>query len=151
MKRKLNVLGDFTKACLDALRDGGGRVTGARLAIIECIANTKLPLTAKELYENLQDKTKVDQVSVYRTLETLLELDLIHQVFPSGGYIPCFHLSCEQSYHILTRCSQCNSIEEMHIPVDKVEPLINFLKSKKKFYPDTHLIQINGVCSDCKK
>lgn len=150
MNKQLPILDNFIEACSNAFRESGGRVTETRLAVVRCLANSQQPLTAKEIFDKLDRKSKIDQVSVYRILEALLELDLVHQVFPSGGYIPCHHTSCEQSFHILTRCSSCNAIEESHVPADKVEPLVSYLKNKKKFYPDVHVIQINGLCVSCK-
>lgn len=150
MKKNLHVLNDFIESCTAAFRDSGGRVTETRLSVVRCLAQSAVPLTAKEIFEMIDKKMKIDQVSVYRILEALSDLDLVHQVFPGGGYIPCHHTSCEETYHILTCCTVCDAIEETHVPSDRLEPLLSFLKNKKKFYPDEHVFQLNGICGSCR-
>ena len=150
-KKKIHVVDDFVETCATAFRDSGGRVTETRLSVVRCLSNSEVPLTAKEIFDRLEKKIKIDQVSIYRILEAMLALGLVHQVFPGGGFVPCHHTSCDLTHHILTRCTACNAIEEIHVPVEKVEPLVTFLKSKKKFYPDEHYIQLNGLCEGCKE
>jgi Fur family ferric uptake transcriptional regulator len=147
-----NDLEQYEQACTAALRGSGARVTKPRLAVIHCLATAIRPLTARELFEELQRTNEVrgvDQVSIYRILEALRELGLVHQVFPSGGFLPCFHHSCTSQLHVLIRCSQCERIEELDVPQETLAPIIWYLKNNKGFQPDEHLFQMNGLCQQC--
>lgn len=146
---------DFTEACLQALRDQGCRITKPRRAIITCLAaSDAAPLTARELFQAIaEDKSTstVDQVSVYRTLEVLESLGLIHQVFPSGGYLACFHRECSPLLHLLIRCSACEEIRELDMPRDTLAPMLRYLERSEAFYPDDHHLQLNGLCQQCRE
>ena len=144
----------FLEACTKALRKSGARVTQPRIAVIRCLASSETPLSARDVFERIQgDKNapSVDQVSVYRILDTLCELELLHQVFPSGGYLPCLHQECSSKLHVLIRCSECEFIEELDVPQETLAPMIWYLKDERGFYPDEHMFQLNGLCSKCKK
>ena len=154
-KENVGVAGieQFLETCKVALRKTGARVTQPRLSVIRCLATAGKPLSARELFEQIekdQSLGKVDQVSVYRILEALSELELVHQVFPSGGYLPCFHRDCRATLHVLIRCSACEHIEEIDIPQETLAPMIWYLQNERGFYPDEHVFQMNGLCSKCR-
>ena len=76
---------DFEETCIEALKAASCRVTKQRLAVIRCIAKARHPLSAPEIYEKLSSRGKtapLDKVSVYRVLDTLLELNLFNRVSP---------------------------------------------------------------------
>ncbi len=142
----------FLESCKQALRKTGARVTQPRLSVVRSLATAGKPLSARELFDRIEnDKSLpgVDQVSVYRILDTLSELDLVHQVFPSGGYVPCFHRDCRATLHVLIRCATCERIEELDVPQETLAPMLWYLQNERGFFPDEHVFQMNGQCSDC--
>lgn len=143
---------DFKSHSIEALRHSGSRVTKQRIAVIECIATASKPLTAPEVFEKLSKRSSgapLDKVSVYRVLDTLLELNLVHRIAPSGAYIACNHRSCTNVHHILSRCTECEEVKELDVPNEVVAPLLFHMKSAFQFVPDSHLLCMDGVCVDC--
>jgi len=144
----------FIDTSVDILRSSGARVTKTRLAVLRILSETKKPQNARELFELVSKSKnvgKIDQVTVYRILETFEEFGLIHRVFPSGGYLPCFHQHCGDSLHILIRCSSCENISELDVPEETISPMLWYLKGEHGFSPDSHLFQVNGTCSSCQR
>lgn len=145
----------FEELCIRALKDAGCRVTNPRLAVIRCLGSAKKPLTAPEVFTQIEREKKkraggaADKVSVYRTLQTLNELKLIHQVMPTGAYIACSHHDCVDSYHVLSRCQNCDRVEELGVPSEVVAPLLFHLQNTNRFTPDSHLLHMEGHCSSC--
>lgn len=151
-KKKHQANQSFEKISIEALRTAGYRITEQRRAVISCIATATEPLSAPRLYEELAKNagtTSVDKVSVYRVLDTLLELNLVHRVNPSGAYVACTHRECTNSFHVMTRCTTCQSVAEMHVPHEVVAPLLFHLSNTLHFTPDTHLLHIDGMCIKC--
>lgn len=151
-KKQRNTQEKFVETCVAALRSSGGRVTKPRLAVVQAVSAAQTPLTAREVYESVAEDSElgtIDLVTVYRVLETFEELGLVHQVFPSGGYLPCFHSGCGSAMHILIRCSSCEDIEELDVPQETIAPMLWYLRGSHGFSPDEHLFQINGTCSSC--
>lgn len=141
----------FRNACLDALKDSGYRVTKSRLAIIQVLDEAKTPLTAREIFETVAEAEKIDQVTVYRVLETFQALCLVHQVFPTGGYVACNHQTCNDKLHILLRCATCEKTSELDVPQETLAPMLWYLKGEHGFSITAHFFQINGTCSACSK
>ncbi len=149
---------EFKELCIEALQSAGYRITNARLSVIDCLASALSPLSAPEIFKRIVREAKSaenhmtvtpDRVSVYRTVEVLNPLNLIHRVGASGAYIVCSNYDSSNCYHILSHCQSCNKVEEMEVPSELVAPLIFHLKERRNFSPYTHLIQIEGRCLDC--
>jgi Fur family transcriptional regulator, ferric uptake regulator len=145
----------YRKRCIAALKDAGMRVTAPRIAVIDCIASSAVPLSAPAIFELLKNSSQnvgssvPDKVSVYRVLEALHDLQLAHKVLPSGEFIACLHLDCAQAYHVVTNCMQCEAVQERDLPLEVVADLIRFLAEQYSFRANSHLLQIDGVCRDC--
>jgi Fe2+ or Zn2+ uptake regulation protein len=144
----------FQDLCLKTLKESGARMTKPRLALIDCLATAKVPLSPKEIFqktEQLLDKNdSIDTVTVYRILDRFTELGLVHRVAPHGDYVACTHLACSSSPHIMTRCIRCQSTQEIHIPEDVIAPMMWFMRTQKKFEPKEHLFQLDGLCETCQ-
>lgn len=152
----MTVSDDFVENSVTAIQNSGGRVTNARLDVLKCIAEAKKPLSASGIYEMLSGrgarvKSKIDKVSVYRVLEYLVELNLVHRVSPTGDYMACFHTTCSHRHHILLRCTKCFGVKEEEIPSKVLEPVVKYIKESHGFQPDTHILQVEGVCASCRK
>lgn len=148
--------GSYRDLCVDALQQSGFRVTQARLAVIDCINGACSPLSAPEVFE-LLSKSKgsgsvsPDKVSVYRVLEALLSLNLVHRVGPTGGYLACKHLECGKVHHVMSRCTGCSIVEEADVPSEVIAPLLQHMKDSLSFTPDSHLVHIDGLCKGCSQ
>ncbi len=145
----------FEEACCLALKADGSRLTLARKAIIRALADAEGPLTAKEVMSRVstrhQEQTgSVDLASVYRTLDRLADLNLVHPVSPQGSYLPCHHGQCKHSSHVLLACSGCAKLEEIHLPDQILGPLYWYLSESHHFKGDNRPFQITGLCKECK-
>jgi len=142
----------YKEMCIELLRDSGARVTQPRLAVIECLADARHPLSPKQILTKIKqnsDVADIDKVSVYRILEALLKLDLVHQVSPEGKFIACKHIDCSLALHILTRCTVCGNTTENDVPDQVLAPMRWYLQEKLKFEPKEHFIQVDGRCGVC--
>ncbi|MCB0339995.1 MAG: transcriptional repressor [Bdellovibrionales bacterium] len=145
---------DYVELCTKSLRDSGARVTQSRLAVIRCLDKAHEPLSPREILEKIEANDtlpNVDQVSVYRILETLLSLGLVHQVSPSGKFTACAHIDCPISLHVLVRCLTCGKTHELDVPEGVMAPLTWYLEHQVRFIPKEHFFQIDGACKDCSK
>ncbi len=144
----------FKDLCVKTLKESGARLTKPRMALIECLAHSKVPLSPKVILqktaEQLDEQESIDAVTVYRILDRFSELGLVHQVAPNGDYIACTHLACEASTHIMTHCTSCDAAREIHVPEEVLAPMLWYLKSQNQFEPKKHLFQLDGICARCQ-
>jgi Fur family ferric uptake transcriptional regulator len=72
------------------LRDAGLRSSAGRGAVVELLAHQRCLLSAQEIAQQLRDRGAAgSQATVYRTLETLYELGLLHR-FDAGDGVARF-------------------------------------------------------------
>lgn len=134
-----------------ALKKKGGRITKARLLVLQALAEASTPLNQKDILQQIKknDRTQnVDQVSVYRILEVLTELGLVHKV--GQGFLPCTHSSCQTSHHIFLICSSCGLTQEVHLPESEFDFLYTTIQAKTLFLSSSAVVNMTGVCGDCQ-
>ena len=93
------------------LRSHQLRITDCRLAIIREFLDKNIALSHADLEETLNNE--FDRVTIYRTLKTFLEKDLIHKVLDDSGatkYAFCSHgeeAHVHNHEHVHFKCEKC--------------------------------------------
>ena len=144
----------YVTKCQATMRRAGAKITKSRLAVIECLSASTDALTPRQILGAIAEDSStpdIDQVSVYRVLELLVRLGLVHQIHPSGGYVPCSHIDCPEEMHILSHCVGCDQTEEVDVPKEIFAPVQWFLSTRLNFTPKEHHLQIDGLCIHCKE
>ena len=144
----------YVDLCLERLREKGGRISSARMSVIQVLAQAERPLVAKEILERVQEASSavsLDLVSVYRNLEALVEKELVHQVGHNGGYFPCLHSDCGSRVHVLTRCESCERTSEIHIPDSLSGKLKELIAQTGRGISRISTFHIEGLCGECAK
>ena len=142
---------EFQELAFDAMKEANLRITKPRLAVIECLAQSEVPLSPKSIYDSVLKNggLKIDQVSVYRILEAFAQLNLIHQVFPSGDYLPCTTRCEHNPNHIILNCTKCGKVTEIHLDWNYINKIFENVKNKFDFEPEKQMFQIDGKCTQC--
>lgn len=125
----------------------GFRTTKERKEILKfLIKNKGKHLSAMDIYNSLKSKG-VSLTSVYRTLSILENKGLVRKT--------SFHKR-HMNYEIFTKphihfiCTNCGKITEFNAPdVDRIFTLLGI--DDKNFEPLYYIIEIYGICKNCKK
>lgn len=135
------------KSWLTQLQSNGYRLTNARKAVVETVADATSALNPIEVYEQAKSTCPgLGLVTVYRTLEKLEELDLIQRVHQPGGcnaYLP--HADGHQ--HLII-CQQCGRAQ--YFEGDNLEAFFERVAGEHGFTVREHWLQLFGVCAECK-
>lgn len=127
----------------------GYRVTAPRSAVMAVLAESEVPLCPKAITERAeQDGLQSSLVTVYRTLELLTELGLVRRVHGKDacqGYV----LASPGHYHAIV-CRRCGQVAEF-AGYDDLDGLEAWAAKETGFAIDGHLLQLYGICSDCRK
>jgi len=129
------------------LRSHQLRITDCRLAIIREFLDKNIALSHADLEETLNNE--VDRVTIYRTLKTFLEKDLIHKVLDDSGatkYAFCSHgeeAHVHNHEHVHFKCEKC---EETTCLEDISLPTISLPKGFEK--KEMNLL-VQGICEKC--
>jgi Fur family ferric uptake transcriptional regulator len=131
----------------DRLRELGLRVTGARLDVLKTLHDSPLPMTAQHVLEAVAELGPTDRVTVYRTLNSLVDLGIAHRVDPGDRTWRFGLLAKDHHQHAHFVCDDCGSIrclEEALITVSmKGRPTSDRFKVKQQ---DVYL---HGTCETC--
>ena len=101
---------DITKV----LHDRGLKATSPRLKLLDAINDYRAAMPYSKIQEAMQP---IDRVTLYRTLDSLLNKGVIHKAYESGNkvyYAICDHYHCSedahQHDHIHFKCNACNTV-----------------------------------------
>lgn len=141
----------FEDRCIERLKAQGFRITMPRVQVIRALATSTEPLTAYAIHERIiQAKGKIDVVSVYRILEALTGIGLVHHISHLGvvdGYLAC-RRECEhlsESQHLY--CTSTRTVQETPVPP---EALAAIQEQLKKLHFEASCIKIE-IIGDWKK
>lgn len=120
--------------------------TKQREAILKAIKNSKIPLSAEEVYERIRgDFPKIAVSTVYRNLEKFEENTLLRREILNDGVLR--FSSVEQHEHYLV-CVICKRRIALHdCPLFEIEEK---LSRETGFEIEGHSLSIYGKCSDCR-
>lgn len=132
------------------LKNKGLRLTDCRKSVMDSFMQTPYAICQSDLEKDL---SHFDRVTIYRTLNTLLEKGVIHKVPDEGNantkYALCLEGNCSEhehhDEHIHFKCIQCNTlrcIATVHIPPIKLP--IGYT------YVDSNFL-VRGVCQGCQR
>ncbi|MBI5842926.1 MAG: transcriptional repressor [Chloroflexi bacterium] len=132
---------------MNQLNEQGYRLTGARRAVVETMAESTHALTPIEVYDKARESyPALGLVTVYRTLEALEEQGLIQRVHRPEG-CQAFITAPAGHQHLLL-CKQCG--QAISFEGDDLESLINSIARRTGYQVTEHWLQLFGLCPSCK-
>lgn len=130
------------------LRKNGYKATPARLSLLDVLKSANHPLTTQEILKALGGK--VNQATIYRSLESLLQIALVRQVDMQHGHAH-YELRSETEHHHHLICRSCGITEDVPgCDVVLIEKAV--LKASSKFNSiQDHSLEFFGHCKKCAK
>lgn len=142
---RLKTILGMTVKTAEILKDNQLRVTSCRRDVLQTFLKRKIALSHADLEEAL--KENYDRVTIYRTLKTFLDSDLIHKVLDDSGatkYALCIHdVDAHDHEHVHFKCLKCgqtNCIEEISLPV---------IQLPNGYIGKEMNLLVQGICKNC--
>lgn len=131
-----------------ALTQEGYRITAARRAILRALVNSGGHVTADELADLVHEDTPgVGRMTVYRTLDLLVQLALIRPVYQGTG--AAHYILMQDGHHHHLVCSHCGHVIEFdECVVGRLEEIVG---ERFNFAVEGHLLEFYGRCQGCRK
>ena len=137
----------FVKYSLEVLRSKGYKVTRPRRDVLEVVGRARAPLSPYDIGRMAQERGKhLDQVTIYRVLDLLCSLNLIHRVLSAGGFVKC-GLPDKLGCHRFLLCRRCGVLQEFADEALCYQE--NQIARRMGFYPEHHLTESSGLCQRC--
>ncbi len=127
------------------LNEAGFRAGAARRQVIDLLEGECCAVTALEIDRRLPS---VGRASVYRTLEQLEQLDLVHRV-DVGGESVAFERNDPGEHHHHMVCVRCGRLVPFEDPA--LERAIHRVGEGAEFEVVSHDVLLRGVCPRCQE
>lgn len=140
----------FQDRAIAELRANGLRITKPRVEVVKTLAESAEALSPYAIHARIKAAGgQIDVVSVYRILETLEALDLVHHVGLAEGYRACGldHSHANHSQHVV--CRDCRKVVEIDLSDPVVSQSISSA-AKVGFHDAQVKLEILATCDDCE-
>lgn len=140
----------ITQACLQAdtiCNERGVRFTPLRKRVLELLWHTHKPAKAYDILEILhQEDRSAKPSTVYRTLDFLQEVGLVHKVDSLNAYVGCAHPNSNSHCQFMI-CRVCGNVTESSNAI--VFSAITENAARYHFHVERQIIEMHGVCEEC--
>ena len=127
--------------------ENDARFTALRKRVLELVWARHEPVKAYDLLRELQKEDKAAKPStIYRTLDFLLELGLVHKIHRQNAYVGCVDPKEKRPCFFLV-CNNCRKIVEKHD--EEYYRLIEKISKKHQFKMRDSSFEIEGLCNNC--
>nr|WP_244548599.1 Fur family transcriptional regulator [Bosea vaviloviae] len=135
----------------EALCAGRGlRLTELRRSAVLALAQSQTPLGAYDLAERMsQGQRRVSPISVYRSLEFLIEIGLVHRIATRNAYVACEHAHGLDETVVFLICRSCGGVDEATSPA--LDRSLEVTAASNGFRPRHRIVELEGECADCQK
>ncbi len=133
---------------LDALRQGGFRLTAQRRAICHYLAETEAHPTAQQIYSDLKPSfPSLSLATVYNTLEALVALGAIHALGDAGDHAT--HYDADTTPHLNLACVRCHRV--IDLPSAHLTALEEEARQRTGYRLLGARVMYYGLCPDCQR
>lgn len=143
------------KACVKRARsradkmagDAGKKFGANQLLVLDALLEDHKAVSAYDVVERIAAVAdRLQPVQVYRALDVLLELGLVHRLQSRNAYVACSSLEkCEAPQ--LLFCSSCEQVAE--ISGGALSKLIAKTAHQNHFKLEHGLVEMIGLCPEC--
>lgn len=134
------------QAVLKKLKQSGYHLTKPRQLILSVL--THQPQSVVEIVNLLQAQgTKIDTVTVYRTLECFAQLGVVGktQFKDKTALFELIEVDGHHHHHLV--CDHCGTIEDVDV---NEHQLLGEVEKKTAFKIKSHTLEFFGLCTDCQ-
>jgi Fur family transcriptional regulator, ferric uptake regulator len=134
-------------AIVEAVTDGGYRVTEPRRAVAELVDSRSGHFTAAELLRDARrGGLRLGRATLFRNLDLFTELGALERLeLPSGehAYVAC---APEQHHHHVV-CRNCG--KSVEVQDSGLQSVVAEIAARSGYAIDAHRLELFGVCPSC--
>ena len=148
LPKTLQVPAKWRKFAETQCAQAGVRLTPARWAFYTELVAVDRPLSAYDLIALQEERQgrKIAPLTVYRHLDFLIKVGLVHKIESTHAYVACGHPDqAHESQYLL--CTSCGRADEVESKV--VQKVLSELAHKRGFKTAKSVVEVTGLCMDC--
>lgn len=116
--------------------------------VFDALRQAKVPLSAYALLEGLRVEGLKAPLQVYRALQKLVQVGLVHRLESLSAFVACQHPGCNQhSASAFSICDACGGVSELS--TDRLSELLKTMAGEDGFSIQTSVVELHGNCTKC--
>ena len=126
-------------------------LTKKQSLVMNLLSKAKGPLSAYNILYDLRDHGFRGPTQVYRVLEKLLKIGMVHRIESMNAFVACQQEKCDEKnkeINLFTICEICGSVQELLN--NGLKNIVKSLSKDNNFLLKNSVLELNGVCSKCK-
>jgi len=132
----------------DVCAKRGLNLTPVRRRILEIVWRTHEPIRAYDILNELaKEREKAAPPTVYRALEFLIDVGLVHRIDSLNAFIGCDEAARTNVAQFLV-CQRCHRVAQIDDP--EINKLLVGKSLAAGFRIEPTLLEIKGLCGECK-
>jgi Fur family transcriptional regulator, ferric uptake regulator len=125
------------------------KYTKQREIILDALRDLKVPVTVEKLDDYCrQHKHPINLSTIYRTIDSLSQVNLIHKTYNSITQTTMIELVAPTHKHYLV-CVECHKM--IPIKMCPMHSILDSIEADYDFVVASHQLEISGLCSACAK
>lgn len=124
------------------------RFTDLRRKIFSLVWQQHKPIGAYQVLEMLQREGRAAPPTVYRALDFLQEMGLVHRIVSLNAYVGCCQPGSAHDGQFLI-CEACHALAELNTPV--VTSAVEETASQLDFQIKRNMVEVLGLCPACRR
>jgi len=141
---------DTLRRAAEAFDARGLKLTPLRRRVLEEVASSHHAVGAYEILERLaqKERARMAPISVYRALEALLEMGVVHRLESRNAYFACHAPHGTNGVRqIVLACERCATVAE--VPAPAAFDSIDRASRDTGFRSNRVLVEVAGLCAAC--
>ena len=115
--------------------------------VLEALRKAKHPVGAYELLDQLREHGLKAPLQIYRTLDQLIELKIVHRLESLNAWTLCCDAE-HASTPVFAICNDCGNVKEYFD--ETLSSNIANISKQTGFVADRSIIEIHGRCDQCE-
>ena len=129
-------------------RASSPKLTRNQREILACLRSANEPLGAYAILDRVKAAGIMYAPSVYRALNDLMRLGMVHRIELLSAFVACQHAPCDYRTAFVI-CSGCQKVVEVPIRSDQ-QAVLQSLSSQEMGIERLITLEFSGLCRSCR-
>ncbi|MHC5653992.1 transcriptional repressor [Stappia sp.] len=125
-------------------------LTRNQALVMRALSQARAPLTAYTILDELRAEGFRAPPQVYRALEKLVEIGMVHRLESLNAFVACRHPDCDGHETVaFAICDDCGQVAELSD--DRLAGHLKAIAGETGFILRKSMVELRGRCADCAR
>ncbi|MCR9236001.1 MAG: transcriptional repressor [Alphaproteobacteria bacterium] len=126
----------------------GKPLTKNQELVFGALSGTEEPQSAYTLLDKLRADGLRAPLQIYRALEKLIDLGLVHRLESLNAFVACSHPTCaDHTTVVFAICDTCGLVDE--VADERLASNLKEVADDHRFVLKQSIVELRGTCNDC--